>query len=36
MRNEELPDYVMQEEDENGDGFVSWDEFTGPKGTKAP
>lgn len=28
----ELPEGLMESEDKDGDGFVSWDEFTGPKG----
>jgi hypothetical protein len=29
----EMPHRFMEEEDKDGDGFVSWDEFSGPKGS---
>ncbi|CAE7528443.1 FKBP3 [Symbiodinium microadriaticum] len=30
----ELPPGLWESEDKNKDGFLSWDEFSGPKGTK--
>ena len=33
---EEIPDGLWENEDKNGDGFVSWEEFGGPKGTEDP
>jgi FK506-binding protein 14 len=30
----ELPAGLWESEDKDGDGFLSWDEFSGPKGTK--
>mmetsp|Transcript_1891 Transcript_1891/g.3006 ORF Transcript_1891/g.3006 Transcript_1891/m.3006 type:complete len:202 (-) Transcript_1891:154-759(-) len=30
----ELPDGLWEHEDKDKDGFVSWEEFSGPKGTK--
>ena len=29
-----MPAELMTQEDQNKDGFVSWDEFSGPKGDK--
>lgn len=34
VRNAQMPAELFAQEDKNGDGVVSWDEFTGPKGTK--
>jgi len=31
---QELPDGLMDEEDADKDGIVTWDEFKGPKGTR--
>jgi hypothetical protein len=31
-----VPAELWEHEDKNGDGKVSWDEFSGPKGTEAP
>mmetsp|Transcript_15641 Transcript_15641/g.38541 ORF Transcript_15641/g.38541 Transcript_15641/m.38541 type:complete len:211 (-) Transcript_15641:55-687(-) len=31
-----MPDGLWEDEDKNKDGFVSWDEFTGPKGKSPP
>lgn len=31
-----MPEGLMKDEDKNGDGVVSWDEFGGPKGTTNP
>ena len=33
---DELPDGLWAEEDKDKDGFISWDEFGGPKGAEAP
>mmetsp|Transcript_13886 Transcript_13886/g.37800 ORF Transcript_13886/g.37800 Transcript_13886/m.37800 type:complete len:211 (-) Transcript_13886:160-792(-) len=33
---EELPEGLMDDEDDDKDGFVSWEEFTGPKGDQKP
>ena len=33
---DELPDGLWENEDKDGDGFISWEEFGGPKGTKSP
>jgi len=30
------PDGLWRDEDKNGDGFVSWEEFSGPKGKSPP
>mmetsp|Transcript_4138 Transcript_4138/g.9395 ORF Transcript_4138/g.9395 Transcript_4138/m.9395 type:complete len:210 (+) Transcript_4138:76-705(+) len=30
--DKDVPDGLMDSEDKDGDGFVSWDEFSGPKG----
>eukprot|EP00980_Cylindrotheca_fusiformis_P012175 scaffold2945_cov99-Cylindrotheca_fusiformis.AAC.4 len=32
----EMPPELMEEEDKDKDGFVSWEEFSGPKGTGPP
>jgi hypothetical protein len=32
----ELPAGLMDQEDKDKDGFVGWDEFSGPKGTAPP
>ena len=32
----EMPDGLFANEDKNGDGSISWDEFGGPKGTEPP
>lgn len=29
-------DALFKDEDTNGDGYVSWDEFSGPKGSEGP
>merc|ERR1712187_346501 len=29
---DEIPEGLMKEEDKDGDGWVSWEEFGGPKG----
>ncbi len=31
-----MPEELMEHEDKDKDGSVSWDEFSGPKGDKAP
>lgn len=31
-----MPDGLWDDEDKNKDGFVTWDEFTGPKGSNPP
>lgn len=31
-----LPEGFWEGQDKDGDGFISWDEFTGPKGTEKP
>mmetsp|Transcript_40990 Transcript_40990/g.74922 ORF Transcript_40990/g.74922 Transcript_40990/m.74922 type:complete len:207 (+) Transcript_40990:411-1031(+) len=31
-QGQEMPDSLFDEEDKDKDGFVSWDEFSGPKG----
>ena len=31
-----LPDGTVEEEDRDGDGFISWEEFRGPKGASPP
>ena len=31
-----LPDGLMEGEDKDKDGFISWEEFSGPKGKEAP
>ena len=31
-----MPADLMKQEDKNGDGFIDWEEFGGPKGDKAP
>lgn len=31
-----MPDSIFEADDANGDGFVTFDEFTGPKGANAP
>jgi len=33
---EELPEGLWEKEDKDGDGFISWDEFGGPKGSAPP
>lgn len=30
--DKDVPDGLMDSEDKDGDGYVSWDEFSGPKG----
>lgn len=35
-QNQDLPEGLMENEDKNADGFVSWEEFSGPKGSEAP
>jgi FK506-binding protein 14 len=32
----EIPEGLMENEDKDKDGFVSWDEFSGPKGSENP
>ena len=32
----ELPAGMWEHEDKNGDGFISWAEFGGPKGEQEP
>ena len=34
MGMDKLPDGMWEHEDKDSDGFISWDEFTGPKGDK--
>jgi len=34
VRNAEMPAQLFSQEDKDGDGVVSWDEFSGPKGSK--
>lgn len=36
MGRDKLPDGLMEHEDKDKDGFVSWEEFGGPKGEKPP
>jgi len=31
-----IPEGLMEDEDKDGDGFVSWQEFSGPKGSTPP
>ena len=31
---DELPPGMWESEDKDGDGFISWEEFSGPKGQK--
>lgn len=31
-----VPDGLWENEDKDGDGKISWDEFSGPKGTEPP
>merc|ERR1739846_233793 len=31
-----VPDGLWEAEDKDGDGFISWEEFSGPKGDSAP
>ena len=31
-----MPDGLMAREDADGDGFISWEEFSGPKGKTPP
>lgn len=31
-----MPDGLWEDEDKDKDGFVSWEEFTGPKGSSPP
>jgi hypothetical protein len=31
-----MPPGLMQDEDKDSDGFISWDEFGGPKGAAPP
>lgn len=31
-----LPDGFWEQQDKDGDGYISWDEFTGPKGDRKP
>lgn len=31
-----MPDELWEHEDKNKDGFITWDEFGGPKGTEPP
>lgn len=35
-QGKEMPEGLMEEEDTDGDGFVSWEEFSGPKGKSPP
>ena len=32
----EMPDDLFANEDKNKDGYISWDEFGGPKGSSPP
>ena len=34
MKDEEKIKEILAQEDKNKDGFIDWDEFSGPKGTK--
>lgn len=34
--DEDLPEGIWEEEDKDGDGFISWEEFNGPKGEGKP
>lgn len=36
MQGSGLPEGLMEREDKDGDGFISWEEFSGPKGAKPP
>ena len=36
MQGSSLPEGLMEREDKDGDGFISWEEFSGPKGEKPP
>ena len=31
-----MPEELMKSEDKDNDGIITWDEFSGPKGTEAP
>ena len=31
-----MPEGLWEDEDKDGDGWVSWEEFTGPKGSTPP
>ena len=35
-QNMDMPDGLMDREDADKDGFVSWEEFSGPKGDAPP
>ena len=32
FQDREVPEGLFKEEDQNGDGFIAWEEFSGPKG----
>merc|ERR1712150_46955 len=32
----EVPEGLWEQEDKDGDGFISWEEFSGPKGDAPP
>ena len=32
MGQDEVPPELWENEDKDGDGFISWEEFSGPKG----
>lgn len=36
QQSQVMPDGFFENEDKNGDGFVDWDEFSGPKGSITP
>ncbi|CAJ1939059.1 unnamed protein product [Cylindrotheca closterium] len=36
MQGSAMPDDLMEREDKDGDGFISWEEFSGPKGATPP
>ena len=36
MQGSGMPEGLMEREDKDGDGFISWEEFSGPKGSKPP
>ena len=36
MQGSALPEGLMEREDKDGDGFISWEEFSGPKGEHPP
>ncbi|KAL3937546.1 MAG: hypothetical protein SGBAC_007370 [Bacillariaceae sp.] len=36
MQGSGMPEGLMEREDKDGDGFISWEEFSGPKGAAPP